>query len=237
MYTNSALTNVTIFNNNHSGLRNHAIDTITIHMVVGQCTAKSLGEFFKSVKHSSNYGIGYDGSIGLYVEEKNRSWCSSSAANDHRAITIEVASDTKRPYAVTDKAYTALINLLVDICVRNNIKELKWKADKSLVGHVDEQNMTIHQWFDSTDCPGDFLLERHADIANKVNDRLIVKPEEPEEPKESEVETPEPKKSYEEIAREVAQLKWGRAGVWEKRVAKAGYHPKLVKAALNKLFK
>ena len=36
-----------------------------------------------------------DGSIGLYVEEKNRSWCSSSNANDQRAITIEVAADTK----------------------------------------------------------------------------------------------------------------------------------------------
>lgn len=98
-YTNSPLVNVTLLSPNHSGQRIHAIDTITIHCVVGQCTAKRIGEIFQptSRQASSNYGVGLDGSIGLYVEEKNRSWCSSSNANDQRAITIEVASDTKEP--------------------------------------------------------------------------------------------------------------------------------------------
>ena len=104
-YTNSPLVNVTLLSPNHSGQRIHTIDTITIHCVVGQCTAKRIGEIFQptSRQASSNYGVGLDGSIGLYVEEKNRSWCSSSNANDQRAITIEVASDTKEPYAVTEK--------------------------------------------------------------------------------------------------------------------------------------
>ena len=71
-YTNSPLATVKILSPNHSGQRNHAIDTITIHCVVGQCTAKRIGEIFlpESRKASSNYGIGYDGQIGLYVEEK-----------------------------------------------------------------------------------------------------------------------------------------------------------------------
>ena len=173
-YTNSSLATVKVLSPNHSGQRNHEIDTITIHCVVGQCTAKRIGEIFQSEskKASSNYGVGCDGSIGLYVEERNRSWCSSSASNDHRAITIEVASDKNEPYAVTDKAYKALIDLLTDICKRNGIKELKWEANKSLIGQVDKQNMTVHRWFTNKSCPGTYLYERHSLIAKEVNERL-----------------------------------------------------------------
>ena len=173
-YSNSSLATVKVLSPNHSGQRNHKIDTITIHCVVGQCTAERIGEIFqsKSKKTSSNYGIGYDGTIGLYVEEQNRSWCSSSASNDNRAITIEVASDKTEPYAITDKAYSALIDLLADICKRNDIKELKWEADKSLIGQVDKQNMTVHRWFANKSCPGAYLYDRHSQIAKEVNERL-----------------------------------------------------------------
>lgn len=180
-FTNSPLAKVTLLSPNHSGQRNHEIDTITIHCVVGQCSAKRIGEIFlpESRQASSNYGIGYDGEIGLYVEEKNRSWCSSSSSNDHRAITIEVASDTKEPYAVTDKAYAALIDLVTDICKRNNIKELKWKGDKSLIGQVNKQNMTVHRWFANKSCPGAYLYERHGQIAAEVNSRLGIQAQAP----------------------------------------------------------
>ena len=173
-YTNSSLVTVKVLSPNHSGERNHEIDTITIHCVVGQLTAKRIGEIFQSEtkKASSNYGVGHDGSIGLYVEERNRSWCSSSASNDHRAITIEVASDKTEPYAITDEAYVALINLVADICKRNGIEELKWQADKSLIGQVDKQNMTVHRWFANKSCPGTYLYERHSQIAKEVNERL-----------------------------------------------------------------
>lgn len=178
-YTNSSLATVKILSPNHSGQRTHAIDTITIHCAVAQCTAASLGNYFKQekVKASSNYGVGHDGSIGLYVEEKNRSWCTSSESNDQRAITIEVASDTFEPYAVTDKAYNALINLVADICKRNSIKELKWKGDKSLIGQVDKQNMTVHRWFANKSCPGKYLYDRHSQIAAEVNEKLNPKKE------------------------------------------------------------
>ena len=185
--SNSPLVSYTQISPNKTIGRKHVIDTITIHCVVGQVTVKSLGNHFakSSTRASSNYGIGTDGQIGMYVEEKDRSWCSSNSANDNRAITIEVASDTTPPYAVNDAAYKALINLLVDICMRNDIKELKWKGDKSLIGQVDKQNMTVHRWFAHKSCPGDYLYERHGQIANEVNVRLgnieIVQPEpEPE---------------------------------------------------------
>jgi hypothetical protein len=172
--SNSPLVNYTKISPNKTSPRNHKIDTITIHCVVGQVTVERLGEIFAPTtrKASSNYGIGLDGKIGMYVEEKDRSWCSSSASNDNRAITIEVASDTTHPYAVTDNAYNALIELVADICRRNDIKELKWKGDKSLVGQIDKQNMTVHRWFANKSCPGDYLYNLHSDIVSKVNAKL-----------------------------------------------------------------
>lgn len=156
---------------NRTSPRNHVIDTITIHCAVGQVSVESLGKIFEPESRgaSSNYGVGYDGRIGMYCEEKDRSWCSSSRENDNRAITIEVACDPSEPYAVNDKAYNALIQLVADICKRNNIKKLLWKNDKSLIGQVDKQNMTLHRWFTNTLCPATFLINHHADIAEQVN--------------------------------------------------------------------
>lgn len=173
-YTNSSLVSYTKLSPNHSGLRNHTIDTITIHCVVGQCSVETLGSIFADADReaSCNYAIGYDGRIALIVEEKNRSWCSSSSSNDNRAITIEVASDTYEPYKVNSNAYNALIKLVADICKRNNIKKLLWKADKSLIGQVDKQNMTVHRWFANKSCPGDYLYNRHGQIASEVNKLL-----------------------------------------------------------------
>lgn len=176
--SNSSLVSYTKISPNRTSPRKHKIDTVTIHCAVGQFTAKQLLNLSHFVNYdpkqgaSCNYAIGYDGSIGLGVDEGDRSWCSSSSANDHRAITIEVASETKHPYEVTDKAYKALIELLVDICKRNKIKALKWEADKSLVGKIDKQNMTVHRWFANKACPGEYLYSRHGQIAKEVNARL-----------------------------------------------------------------
>ena len=175
-FTNSPLVNYTKISPNKTIGRKHAIDTITIHCVVGQASVETLGNIFArpARQASSNYGIGFDGRIGMYCEEKDRSWCSSSPSNDHRAITIEVASDTTYPYAVNAKAYASLINLVADICKRNGIKELKWKADKSLIGQVDKQNMTVHRWFAATACPGEYLYSRMGQIAQEVNKKLGI---------------------------------------------------------------
>ena len=175
--SNSKLISCTLISPNKNSPRNHKIDTITIHCVVGQCSAERIGEIFKptSRQASSNYGIGYDGRIGLYVDEADRSWCSSSAANDNRAITIEVASDTKHPYAVNDKAYAALLDLVEDICRRNGIKKLVWSTSKDdRVNHKNGCNMTVHRDYANKACPGDYLYNRHGEIAAEVNRRLGV---------------------------------------------------------------
>lgn len=173
--SNSPLVSYTKISPNKTSPRNHKIDTVTIHCVVGQCSVETLGNIFApaSRQASANYGIGVDGRVGMYVEEKDRSWCSSNAANDHRAITIEVASDTTEPYAVNAKAYATLIDLLVDICQRNGITKLVWSTNKAdRVNHKNGCNMTVHGDYANKSCPGTYLYERHAQIASEVNKRL-----------------------------------------------------------------
>lgn len=178
--SNSPLVTYTKLSPNCTKPRRHAIDTVTIHCMAAPLSVESCGAGFADParKASSNYGIGPDGRIALYVDEGSRSWCSSNAANDHRAVTIEVACDSKPPYAVTAAAYTALVDLLTDICKRNKIPRLLWRGDKSLVGQVNKQNMTVHRWFAAKACPGDYLYERHGAIADAVNNRLNKKEDE-----------------------------------------------------------
>ena len=177
-YTNSPLVVYTKLSPNHSGQRTHGIDRITPHCVVGQCSVETLGSIFapSSRQASCNYGIGEDGRVGMYVEEKNRSWCSSSNANDQRAITIECASDNTEPYAFKDVVYQTLINLCVDICLRNGKKKLLWLGDKdSTLAYnpkADEMVLTVHRWFANKSCPGSWMYVRMGDLASKVTAQL-----------------------------------------------------------------
>ena len=191
--SNSSLVSYTKWSPNHSGARNQKIDIITIHMVVGQAAVETLGEVFANPNRqaSSNYGVGYDGRIGQYVDEANRSWCSSSSWNDNRAITIETASDNYAPYAVNWVAYLALVDLCADICKRNGKTKMVWyptwdEFEVQFGGHYDSQTMymTLHRWFASTNCPGEWLEVRMGDIADRVN--AILTPEEKKEEEKKE---------------------------------------------------
>lgn len=187
-FTNSPLVSCTKISPNKSPNRTHAIDTITIHCVVGQVTVERLGDIFAPTSKcaSSNYGVGLDGRIGLYVEEKDRSWCSSNPDNDNRAITIEVASDTYHPYAVTDAAFNGLLDLVTDICKRNGIKKLVWSTNKNeRVNHLNGCNMTVHRDYANKACPGDYLYNRHGEIAAEVNRRLGAEESQPHEEADS----------------------------------------------------
>lgn len=173
--SNSSLISYTKLSHNHSGKRTKKIDTVTIHCMAGQLSVESCGALFakSSRQASSNYGIGPDGRIALYVDEGNRSWCTSSNANDQRAVTIEVASDATHPYAVRDKAYDALLDLVTDICKRNGIKKLAWSTNKNTrVNHLNGCNMTVHRDYAAKACPGDYLYNLQDEIAAEVNRRL-----------------------------------------------------------------
>lgn len=177
-FTNSPLVAYTKLSPNHSGLRTEKIDRITPHCVVGQCSAEGLGDWFyrTSTQASSNYGIDKNGRVGMYVEEKNRSWCTSSNANDQRAITIECASDTVEPYTMYEVVYAKLIDLCTDICKRNGKKKLLWFGDKDKSLNYepkdDEMLITVHRWFANKSCPGNWLYARLGDLAEKVTAQL-----------------------------------------------------------------
>ena len=187
--SNSSLVSYTKLSPNVTSPRNHEIDTISIHCMAGKLSAKqcahlsSFSTYDPDSGASCNYAIGYAGEIALIADEGDRSWCTSSRSNDHRAITIEVSnsSNTDSDWPVSDESYASLLNLLTDICQRNGIKQLLWQGDKSLIGQVDQQNMTVHRWFKNKACPGNYLYDRHAEIAAEVNSRLNTSTDEEEE--------------------------------------------------------
>lgn len=175
--SNSALVSYKKISPNKTVHRNHKIDTITIHCMAGNLTVETCGNVFASSSRqaSSNYGIGSDGRIALYVDEADRSWCSSNAANDHRAVTIEVANDggANTGWHVSNAAYDSLIALVADICKRNGIKKLVWSTSKAdRINHRNGCNMTVHRDFAAKSCPGDYLYNLHPQIAADVNRRL-----------------------------------------------------------------
>lgn len=179
--SNSSMISYTNLSPNNSGTRTRSIDRLTLHCVVGQCSVESLGALFADPARqaSSNYGIGADGRIGLFVPEDKRSWCSSSEANDQRAITIECASDTKSPYAMTDRVYAAIIALCTDICKRNGKTVLTYIPDKAkALAYVPKSNemlITLHKWFAATECPGQWLIQQLPVIAQTVTSALSPK--------------------------------------------------------------
>lgn len=185
--SNSSLVNYTKLSPNYS-TRTAKIDTITIHHMAGNLSVESCGNVFATTDRqaSSNYGVGSDGRIGLYVEEKNRAFTSSNRDNDNRAITLEIANDGGSPdWHVSDKALQATIDLCTDICKRNGIARLNFTGDKS-------GNVTLHKWFTNTLCPGPYLESKIPYIAEEVNKRLGSETPEKEEVEPPKVETLKP---------------------------------------------
>ena len=176
--SNSSMISYTKLSPNNSGERTMNIDRITPHCVVGQCSVETLGKIFSntSIKASSNYGIGVDGRVGMYVPENKRSWCSSSAENDQRAVTIECASDTNEPYRMNDAVYKTLVKLCVDICKRNYKTALLWLGDKEKTlaysPKSNEMVLTVHRWFANKSCPGNWLYSRLGSLAESVTKEL-----------------------------------------------------------------
>lgn len=168
--SNSSLVDYTQLSPNYSQMNNKVNKKITIHHMAGNLSVEACGNVFanKSRQASSNYGVGTDGRIGLYVDESNRSWCSSSKENDSQAITIEVANDGGAPeWHVSDKALAATIKLCVDICKRNGIERLNYTGNKN-------GNLTEHNYFAATACPGPYLKSKLSYIAEEVNKQLTT---------------------------------------------------------------
>ena len=167
--SNSPMVSHTHISPNKNHPRNRRIDKITVHhMAIVGGTVEQCGNVFAptSRQASSNYGIGVDGRVGLYVDEGDRSWASSNEQNDHRAVTIEVANDGGAPdWHVSDASWDSLVELCADICRRNGIQRLIWTGDAN-------GNLTCHYMFAATACPGPYLKGRMAELATAVNAKL-----------------------------------------------------------------
>lgn len=166
--SNSSLVNITDYSPNHSGLRNEKITKIAIHHTAGVLTAQRIGSVFKSRNRqaSCNYGVGSDGKIVLVVDECNRAWTTSSEWCDNRAVTIETSnSQYGGNWPVSDFVLNRLIDLVTDICKRNNIYPCTYTGDKNGV-------LQMHKWYAQTSCPGPYLGSKFTYIANEVNKRL-----------------------------------------------------------------
>lgn len=211
--SNSSLVSYTKLSPNCDHPRNHAIDKITIHHMAGDLSVETCGNLFanSSYEASSNYGIGSDGRVGLYVDEGDRAWASASPSNDNRAVNIEVANcATGGDWPVSSAAYNKLIGLCVDICQRNGIKALNYTGDT-------DGNLTEHRMFVATACPGPYLHERMGRIAAEVNSRLSA----------------QPAKSVDEVAREVIRGEWGNGSDRRQRLEAAGYDYNAVQDRVN----
>ena len=158
--------------------RKYPITRITPHCVVGQCTVQALGNVFSGTRQcSSNYGIGRDGKVAMYVAESNSAQTSSSYDNDNRAVTIECASDATAPFAFNATVYKRLVELCTDICRRNGKKRLLWFPNKNTAlsyrPAADEMVLTVHRWFSPLkSCPGDWMYARMGDLAKQVTANL-----------------------------------------------------------------
>ena len=223
---------------NKTSPRDHAIDTITIHCMAGNLSIETCANVFAPTERqaSSNYGVDSNGRIGCYVDEADRSWCSSNKANDMRAITIEVANDggADTGWHVSGVAMSSLIKLVADVCKRNNISKLVWSDSKDdRINHRNGCNMTVHKDFKNKDCPGAYLMSKMPYIADEVNKllgasgvsvELGVVPS-----------NPAPVKSLDEVAKEVINGKWGNGSERKERLETSGYNYSAVQAKVNEL--
>ena len=220
--SNSELVSYTRLLNNCHKMSNKQNKKITIHHMAGNLSLKQLGDVFVSRKSSANYGIDSNGKIGLYVNECDRAWASASYDNDSQAVTIEVANNKLDPeWTISDKAMSSLINLCVDICKRNNIKELVFTGDK-------RGTLTYHYMFANTACPGLYNKSKTSYICECVNALL----------KGQDVQVSSPikaTKTNEELAVEVIRGLWGVYPERKKLLEEAGYNYSEVQKIVNQL--
>lgn len=152
------------YSGNYTKGRSKKITEICIHHMAGVLTAKQCGAIFqrKGRKGSSNYGIGKNGEIAVYVNESDTAWCNSNWESNCRSVSIETSnSKNGGDWLVSDKVLNSLIKLVADIAKRNNMGKL-----------VKGKNVTWHSMYVATNCPGKYLMSKFDYIvaeANKIN--------------------------------------------------------------------
>lgn len=149
------------------------ISKIVIHHWAGKGTLEQFGELVANPARgmSANYAIDKDARVGMFCEEKDRSWCSNSRLYDNFAVTIEVSDDMiGQPWRISDKVMAKLIQLCADICKRNGIPKLVFTGD--LTG-----SLIFHYQLANTSCPETYIRSKTQYICDEVN--KILNPPKP----------------------------------------------------------
>lgn len=151
-------------NNYSEGRSGRKIEKVTIHHMAGVLTAKQCGSIFQDGNRqaSSNYGIGKNGEIALFVDEANTSYADANWDSNCKSVTIECSnSKSGGDWLVSDKVLSSLIKLIADIFKRNGIK-------KAIKG----ETITWHSMYSATTCPGNYLRSKMDYIVKEVNKKL-----------------------------------------------------------------
>lgn len=152
------------------GRQGNRILKVTLHHMAARWTARRCGESFQAVgrQGSSHYGIGYDGEIAQYVSEDDTAWADGNWDSNLQSISIECAnSSVGGDWPVSDATLKSLSSLLADISRRNGL-------GKYVLG----KNLTWHQMYAATACPGPYMLARMGEIVDSAN-RVLENPSEP----------------------------------------------------------
>ena len=151
-------------NNYSTGRSGRKIEKVTIHHMAGVLSAKQCGSIFQNGNRqaSSNYGIGKNGEIALFVDEANASYADANWDSNCKSVTIECSNNkTGGDWTVSNTVLNSLINLIADIFKRNGIK-------KAIKG----KTITWHSMYSATTCPGNYLRSKMDYICDEVNKKL-----------------------------------------------------------------
>lgn len=214
----SPLATVTIQANgsNYTAGRSAKISQITIHHMAGVLSVEQCGNVFARAGRgaSAHYGIGGDGRIASYVDEKDTAWSDANWASNCRTVSIETAnSSTGGNWPVSDAAFDSLCKLVADVAKRNGLGTL-----------VKGQNLCWHSMFSATTCPGDYLRSKMDELVRRANELMGSGTPAP---------APSTGKSLDEIANEVIAGKWGNGDDRRNRLQSAGYNYNEVQALVN----
>ena len=170
--------------------RNRTIRRLSPHCVAGNLSVEStlkLAAFQAGGSASTNYAIDSTGRSGLGVEETNRAWTTSSAANDNEAITFEIANNGGAPdWRMSDAAINTFLDQAVETCKYYGYKSVAyqekpsnvtigtdateawiktWAPDSSMI-------ITLHNWYKNKACPGPYFMRQLPWLVREMNKRL-----------------------------------------------------------------
>lgn len=116
---------------NFSSREGYKPEVIVVHISAGSLTSMTNWFQTPNSQASAHYGVGKDGSVLQYVEEKNKAWHAGRVNNPNFKLykqginpnlyTIGIENEGLDLVNATDTQRKSLYELIIDVCKRNNI--------------------------------------------------------------------------------------------------------------------